>query len=141
MALTSVGIVHGFTIEHIRADRILDEALTAGPDPLRLSLVFGERTDLTQRLSKAKDDLAAARTSQRRMILSENISGHGCRPSGPGQRKGLHRGPGQLSHGLVDRDLHQIHLRNVEGQQVARRENVFQILRVNRSRREWLNNP
>jgi integrase len=32
---------NGFTIERIRADRILHEALTAGPDPLRLSLVFG----------------------------------------------------------------------------------------------------
>jgi len=32
---------NGFTIERIRADRILHEALTAGPDPLHLSLVFG----------------------------------------------------------------------------------------------------
>lgn len=31
----------GFTIERIRTDRILHEALTAGPDPLHLSLVFG----------------------------------------------------------------------------------------------------
>jgi hypothetical protein len=30
----------GFSIDQIRADRILHEALTAGPDPLRLSLVF-----------------------------------------------------------------------------------------------------
>lgn len=31
---------NGFTIERIRADRILHEALTAGPDPLHLSLSF-----------------------------------------------------------------------------------------------------
>jgi integrase len=30
----------GFSIDQIRADRILHEALTAGPDPLHLSLVF-----------------------------------------------------------------------------------------------------
>lgn len=30
----------GFSIDRIRADRILHEALTAGPDPLHLSLVF-----------------------------------------------------------------------------------------------------
>jgi integrase len=31
---------HGFTIDRIRADRILHEALSAGPDPLHLALVF-----------------------------------------------------------------------------------------------------
>jgi integrase len=31
---------NGFSIDHIRADRILHEALTAGPDPLHLALVF-----------------------------------------------------------------------------------------------------
>jgi integrase len=31
---------HGFTIDRLRADRILHEALTAGPDPLHLALVF-----------------------------------------------------------------------------------------------------
>jgi hypothetical protein len=31
---------NGFSIDRIRADRILHEALTAGPDPLHLSLVF-----------------------------------------------------------------------------------------------------
>jgi integrase len=31
---------NGFSIERIRADRILHEALTAGPDPLHLMLVF-----------------------------------------------------------------------------------------------------
>ena len=31
---------NGFTVDRIRADRILHEALTAGPDPLHLSLVF-----------------------------------------------------------------------------------------------------
>lgn len=31
---------NGFSIDRIRADRILHEALDAGPDPLRLSLVF-----------------------------------------------------------------------------------------------------
>ena len=31
---------NGFSIDRIRADRILHEALTAGPDPLHLTLVF-----------------------------------------------------------------------------------------------------
>ncbi len=31
---------HGFTIDRLRGDRILHEALTAGPDPLHLALVF-----------------------------------------------------------------------------------------------------
>lgn len=31
---------NGYSIDRIRADRILHEALTAGPDPLHLSLVF-----------------------------------------------------------------------------------------------------
>jgi hypothetical protein len=31
---------NGFSTDRIRADRILHEALTAGPDPLHLSLVF-----------------------------------------------------------------------------------------------------
>jgi hypothetical protein len=31
---------NGFSIDRIRADRILHEALTVGPDPLHLSLVF-----------------------------------------------------------------------------------------------------
>lgn len=31
---------NGFSIDRIRADRILHEALTAGPDPLHLALVF-----------------------------------------------------------------------------------------------------
>jgi integrase len=31
---------NGFSVDRIRADRILHEALTAGPDPLHLSLVF-----------------------------------------------------------------------------------------------------
>jgi hypothetical protein len=31
---------HGFSIDRIRGDRILHEALTAGPDPLHLALVF-----------------------------------------------------------------------------------------------------
>ena len=30
----------GCSVERIRADRILHEALTAGPDPLHLALVF-----------------------------------------------------------------------------------------------------
>lgn len=31
---------NGFSVDRIRADRVLHEALTAGPDPLHLSLVF-----------------------------------------------------------------------------------------------------
>ena len=31
----------GCSVDRIRKDRILHEALTAGPDPLHLSLVFG----------------------------------------------------------------------------------------------------
>jgi len=31
---------HGVDLDRIRSDRILHEALTAGPDPLHLALVF-----------------------------------------------------------------------------------------------------
>lgn len=48
---------HGISVDRIRSDRILHEALTAGPDPLHLSLVFnlslsaaGRYADLAQRL-------------------------------------------------------------------------------------------
>jgi hypothetical protein len=32
---------HGVSVERIRRDRILHEALTGRPDPLHLSLMFG----------------------------------------------------------------------------------------------------
>lgn len=48
---------NGFTIERIRADRILDEALTAGPDPLRLSLVFGISHNTARRYTTVAERL------------------------------------------------------------------------------------
>jgi len=41
----------GFSIDQIRADRILHEALTAGPDPLHLALVFNLSHATTSRFT------------------------------------------------------------------------------------------
>jgi len=46
---------HGVSVERIRRDRILHEALTGRPDPLHLSLMFGisERPPASTRGSPA----------------------------------------------------------------------------------------
>jgi hypothetical protein len=46
---------HGVSVERIRRDRILHEALTGRPDPLHLSLMFGisERPPVSTRASPA----------------------------------------------------------------------------------------
>ena len=38
---SSTSVAWTWSVDRIRKDRILHEALTAGPDPLHLSLVFG----------------------------------------------------------------------------------------------------
>ena len=48
---------NGFTIERIRAARILHEALTAGPDPLHLSLAFGISHNTALRYTTAAERL------------------------------------------------------------------------------------
>jgi hypothetical protein len=54
----------GFTIERIRADRILHEALTAGPDPLHLSLVFGISHNTARRYTIAAEQLLSEELEQ-----------------------------------------------------------------------------
>jgi hypothetical protein len=54
----------GFTIERIRADRILHEALTAGPDPLHLALVFNLSHATATRYSMLAEHLLDARPEQ-----------------------------------------------------------------------------
>lgn len=49
----------GFTIDRIRADRILHEALTAGPDPLHLSLVFNIAHATASRYTSVAEQLLA----------------------------------------------------------------------------------
>lgn len=55
----------GFSIDRIRADRILHEALTAGPDPLHLSLVFNISHDTAFRYSKVAEQLLSDELEQR----------------------------------------------------------------------------
>jgi hypothetical protein len=43
---------HGVNVDRIRGDRILHEALTAGPDPLHLSLVFNLSLSTASRYAK-----------------------------------------------------------------------------------------
>ena len=55
---------NGFTIERIRADRILHEALTAGPDPLHLSLVFGVSHNTARRYTTVAERLLSDELEQ-----------------------------------------------------------------------------
>lgn len=55
---------NGFTIERLRADRILHEALTAGPDPLHLSLVFGISHNTARRYTTVAERLLSDELEQ-----------------------------------------------------------------------------
>ncbi|HUE33628.1 MAG TPA: integrase [Mycobacterium sp.] len=55
---------NGFTVDRIRADRILHEALTAGPDPLHLSLVFNISHDTASRYTTIAEHLLADEEEQ-----------------------------------------------------------------------------
>ncbi len=55
---------NGFTVDRIRADRILHEALTAGPDPLHLSLVFNIAHDTATRYASIAEQLLADELEQ-----------------------------------------------------------------------------
>jgi len=48
---------HGVTVERIRRDRVLHEALTAGPDPLHLALVFNLSHTTASRYAAIAQDL------------------------------------------------------------------------------------
>ncbi|HAM22571.1 MAG TPA: integrase [Actinobacteria bacterium] len=56
---------NGFSIDQIRADRILHEALTAGPDPLHLSLVFNIDHSTALRYSAVAEHLLSNELEQR----------------------------------------------------------------------------
>lgn len=55
---------NGFTVDRIRADRILHEALTAGPDPLHLSLVFNIAHETASRYALVAEHLLAEELEQ-----------------------------------------------------------------------------
>jgi hypothetical protein len=48
---------YGVTVERIRRDRVLHEALTAGPDPLHLTLVFNLSHTTASRYAAIAQDL------------------------------------------------------------------------------------
>ena len=50
----------GVTLEQLRVDRQLDEALTAGPDPLHLAAVFGIGDETAIRYASAARHLLAS---------------------------------------------------------------------------------
>jgi integrase len=58
--LTSSFRGRGVTLEQLRADRQLDEALTAGPDPLHLASVFGIGDETAIRYASAARHLLAS---------------------------------------------------------------------------------
>ena len=58
--LTSAFRGHGVTLEQLRVDRQLDEALTAGPDPLHLASVFGLGDETAIRYAAAARHLLAS---------------------------------------------------------------------------------
>jgi len=55
---------NGFSIDRIRADRILHEALTAGPDPLHLSLVFNISHTTATRYTTVAEHLLSSELEQ-----------------------------------------------------------------------------
>ena len=55
---------HGIHPERIRADRILHEALTVGPDPLHLSLVFSLSPTAASRYVRVAEHLLGAPTER-----------------------------------------------------------------------------
>ncbi|ELR85082.1 hypothetical protein W7U_07620 [Mycobacterium sp. H4Y] len=55
---------NGFTVERLRADRLLHEALTAGPDPLHLSLVFGISHNTARRYTAVAERLLSDELEQ-----------------------------------------------------------------------------
>lgn len=55
---------NGFTVDGIRADGILHEALTARPDPLHLSLVFNISHDTASRYTTIAEPLLADELEQ-----------------------------------------------------------------------------
>ena len=68
---------HGVSVERIRRDRILHEALTGRPDPLHLTLMFG-----------ISDRPASQYARIARDILAEPPSpGDGTQPHDPGGRE------------------------------------------------------
>ena len=56
---------HGVSIERIRRDRVLHEALAAGPDPLHLALVFGLSHTTASRYAARSEDTVAGRSGTR----------------------------------------------------------------------------
>ncbi|WP_028479125.1 hypothetical protein [Nocardia sp. CNY236] len=54
----------GCSVDRIRRDRILHEALTAGPDPLHLSLVFGISHNAAMRYATAAEHLLSDELEQ-----------------------------------------------------------------------------
>ena len=50
-------VAAGVTVERIRRDRVLHEALTAGPDPLHLALVFNLSHTTASRYAAIAQDL------------------------------------------------------------------------------------
>jgi integrase len=58
--LTSTFRGRGVTLEQLRVDRQLDEALTAGPDPLHLASVFGTGDETAIRYASAARHLLAS---------------------------------------------------------------------------------
>ncbi len=55
---------HGVDLDRIRSDRILHEALTAGPDPLHLSLVFNLSHTTASRYADIAEDLLDGQLEQ-----------------------------------------------------------------------------
>ena len=74
--LTSTFRGLGVTLEQLRVDRQLDEALTAGPDPLHLASVFGIGDETAIRYASAARQLLAS-AAERRAPGSPRTQGPG----------------------------------------------------------------
>ena len=68
--------LHGISLEHIRRDRILQEALAAGADPLHLSLVFNIDHANAMAYANAARNLLSSPAEQALSRRSRQARGH-----------------------------------------------------------------
>jgi hypothetical protein len=71
----------GVTLEQLRVDRQLDEALTAGPDPLHLAAVFSVGDETAIRYASAARHLLASTAEDEPPALTANPGPRAAHPA------------------------------------------------------------
>src|ERR1700761_490254 len=92
---------HGVSVERIRRDRILNEALTSRPDPLHLSLLFGISDRPASQYARIARDLLAELHGPEAGPRHDDLGGRPSKPkSGSGWLPQLSAGLVSLSAGV-----------------------------------------